>query len=209
MEKIDLTKKHKDYFKADTKPAIVEIGSHNYLQICGKGDPSSESFAADIQALYSLAYGLKPAYKPRDFVVSKLEGLWFFDETKYAGLSIENSSVVVPRSEWEYKLMIMMPDFVEKNTVEKYKEWISQKKGIERVKAVEFVTITEGLCVQMMHIGPFATEPESLKLIRDFCQSENLGKNGLHHEIYLSDFRKTAPDKLKTILREPVKRLTI
>lgn len=209
MEKIDLTKKHKDYFNAGTKPFLVEFGSYNYLQICGKGDPSSENFAADIQALYSLAYGLKPAYKPCDFVVSKLEGLWFFDEKKYPGLTVENSSILVPRSEWEYKLMIMMPDFIEKNTVEKYKEWISQKKGIERVKAVEFVTINEGLCVQMMHIGPFATEPESLKLIQDFCEKENLGKNGLHHEIYLSDFRKTAPEKLKTILREPVKRLTI
>lgn len=208
MEKINLSQKHKEYFNATTYPFLIESNSHNYLEICGKGDPNSDNFAVDIQALYSLAYGLKQAYKPNDFVVSKLEGLWFFDESKFTGLTISNSSVLVPRSEWEYKLMIMMPDFVEIQIFQKYKDWISQKKENPKIKEIELVTLNEGLCVQMMHIGPFTTEPESLKLIDDFCRFENLTKNGPHHEIYLSDFRKTSPEKLKTILREPVKRLT-
>jgi hypothetical protein len=79
------------------------------------------------------------------------------------------------------------------------------KKGIEKVKSIEFLKLKEGKCVQILHVGPFDTEPESLLKIQEFCLKNNLGKNGLHHEIYLSDFRKTAPEKLKTILREPIK----
>lgn len=207
MEKLDLAKKYKTYFTAKTKPEIVEIEPAQYISITGKGDPSGEAFAAYIEALYSTAYTLKFACKAggNDFVVSKLEGLWWYDENKYAGKNMSNAPVDIPRSEWEYRLLIRLPDFVTQNDLEASKETVMAKKNNPLVNRVELYTMSEGKCVQILHIGPFATEPETLQQIMAFTTANKLGRNGLHHEIYLSDFRKTAPEKLKTILREPVK----
>ncbi|MFD2918560.1 GyrI-like domain-containing protein [Terrimonas rubra] len=207
MEKLDLTKKYKTYFTAKTKPEIVEIGPAQYLSIAGNGDPSGEAFAARIEALYSTAYTLKFACKAKgnDFVVSKLEGLWWYDENKYTGKNMSNASVDIPRSEWEYRLLIRLPDFVTESNLETSKETVIAKKNNPLVREIGLYTMNEGKCVQMLHIGPFATEPETLQQIMAFTTANKLGRNGLHHEIYLSDFRKTAPEKLKTILREPVK----
>lgn len=207
MEKLDLTKKYKTYFNASTKPEILEIEPVQFISIVGKGDPSDKQFVDKIEALYSIAYTLKFAYKAKDkdFVVSKLEGLWWFDKKKFANKTLVNSSVEVPRSEWEYRLLIMLPDFITKQDVEKAKETVVAKKGIQLAQQVEYFTMAEGKSVQMLHVGPFSTEPETLKQIGEFVETKKLDKNGLHHEIYLSDFRKTEANKLKTILREPVK----
>lgn len=209
MKKIDLTKKHKTYFTAKTKPALVQIETAQFISICGKGDPSGKPFADTIEALYSTAYTLKFAYKAKDkdYVVSKLEGLWWFDEKKYTAKSIDSASTDIPRSEWEYRLLIRLPEYVTGQALEKAKEAVIAKKNIQLVTQIEFYTMAEGECVQMLHVGPFSTEPESLKLIGEFMEVNKLGRNGLHHEIYLSDFRKTAPEKLKTILREPIIRI--
>lgn len=208
MEKLDLTKKYKTYFTAKTEPQLVEIERANFLSISGKGDPSGKDFTQRIEALYPVAYKIKFEFKAknRDFVVSKLEGLWWYDEQKFSGKTIENASVDVPRSEWEYRLLIRLPDFVmKKNADDAIAAAIDEGKGGEHGNKVEFFTMHEGKCIQMLHIGPYPTEPESLKIIGAFAEEQKLAKNGLHHEIYLSDFRKTKPEKLKTILREPVK----
>lgn len=207
MEKLDLAKLHKTYFTAKTAPEIVDIETARFLSILGKGDPSSEAFLADIQALYPVAYAIKFACKTlgKDFTVSKLEGLWWFDEQRFGGLSAAEAPQKVPRSEWEYRLLVRLPDFVDEKMVETAVETALSKKKSERAAAVHFFEMTEGKCVQMMHLGPYDSEPVSLQKIIDFCHSQGLAKNGLHHEIYLSDFRKTEPEKLKTILREPVK----
>lgn len=207
MDKIDLTKTHKTYFTAKTKPELVQIENAQFISICGKGDPNEKEFSDKIQALYTTAYVLKFSYKAKDkdFVVSKLEGLWWFDQTKYANKTITTSSTEVPRSEWEYRLLIRLPDFVTKAEVEKAKETALTKKDIQLAGQIEFYTQTEGKSVQMLHVGPFSTEPETLQQIGTFMEANKLTTNGIHHEIYLSDFRKTEPDKLKTILREPVK----
>jgi hypothetical protein len=207
MEKLDLTRKYKTYFTARAKPEIVEIEPAQFMSIAGKGDPSGKPFAANIEALYSTAYTLKFACKAedKDFVVSKLEGLWWYDESKYTGKSMTNASVDIPRSEWEYRLLIRLPEFVSRENLEKAKAAIIAKKGSQQPRQIEYYTMTEGKCIQMLHVGPFSTEPESLQQIMAFTEANQLGRNGLHHEIYLSDFRKTAPEKLKTILREPVK----
>lgn len=208
MEKLDLTKRYKAYFSAKTNPEIVDLETARYLSILGKGDPSSEAFLADIQAIYPVAYALKFACKAigKDFAVSKLEGLWWFDEQRFAGLSAAEAPQKVPRSEWEYRLLIRMPDFVQEKMVETAAETLRSKNKNDRTAAVHFFEMTEGKCVQMLHIGAYNSEPVSLQKIIDFCDVHGLVQNGLHHEIYLSDFRKTEPEKLKTILREPVKK---
>ncbi len=209
MLKLDLSKQLKSYFSASSKPAIIDIAAAQYLSICGKGDPSETAFSKAIEALYSTAYAIKFAYKAAgsDFVVSKLEGLWWFDENKYAGKSPSNAALEVPRSEWQYRLLIMLPSFVTADAVNIAQQTVGNKKGIQLAKTCELFEMTEGKVVQMMHVGPFATEPETIQQIMLFCEKEKLGKNGHHHEIYLSDFRKTEPAKLKTILREPVRPL--
>ena len=206
MNKLDLTKTDKVYYTAKTKPQIIHIEKAHYLSIVGKGDPSGEAFTDNIQALYPTAYAIKFMCKTlnNDFVVPKLEALWSFDEEKYNNISIDEAPLKIPRSEWNYRLMIRMPDFVTKEQVETAID-IAIKKQIKQADTIEFYEMTEGKVIQILHIGPFANEPETLKQIQEFSKNNNLQKNGMHHEIYLSDFRKTPPEKLKTILREPVK----
>lgn len=206
MEKLDLTKKYKTYFTAKTEPELVRIEEARFLSICGKGDPNGKEFAEKLETLYPVAYAIKFACKEngKDFVVSKLEGLWWFDEKKFAGKSL-TSSTEVPRSEWQYRLLIRLPEFVTKKHVATAAEAVLKKKNLPLARELEFFEMAEGKCVQMLHVGPFSTEPETLRHIGAFIEQNKLGRNGLHHEIYLSDFRKTKPEKLKTILREPVK----
>ena len=207
MEKTDLTKTRKKYYSAKSKPEITSVEPATFLSIAGTGDPSGKAFADRIQALYTTAYTLKFKAKSRnqDFVVARLEGLWWFDEKKHPGLSITESAIKVPRKEWEYRLLIRMPEFVNGDDVMEAKRIALSKNKTELVNDVEIYEMNEGKCVQMLHVGPFSTEPESLEKIHRFTEGNNLSKNGLHHEIYLSDFRRTPQEKLRTILREPVK----
>ncbi|PSL28664.1 GyrI-like domain-containing protein [Dyadobacter jiangsuensis] len=207
MEKLDLIKHFKSYYTAKTKPEVLTIGRARYLSITGKGDPSGKDFAQKIQAIYPVAYALKFAFKAqgKNFVVAKLEGLWWYDEERYAGISIADSPKAIPRSEWEYRLLIRIPDYVEKNDVQAAVEASYVSKGQAAIREVAYFEMEEGKVVQMLHTGPFDTEPETLAKLNDFISANAFGRNGLHHEIYLSDFRKTPSDKLKTILREPVK----
>lgn len=207
MEKTDLTKTFKQYFTAKASPAVVDIEAAQFISITGKGDPSGDAFSASIQALYTAAYGIKFLYKAKekDFVVSKLEGLWRFDLEKYKGIGMADAPAKIPRSEWEYRLLIRMPDYVSRKVVMEILPEISSKKENKQVMQVEWLEMKEGKSVQMLHTGPFSKEPESLALMAQFMAEQGLAHNGLHHEIYLSDFRKTPDAKLKTILREPVK----
>lgn len=207
MEKLDLTKKYRNYYSAKAEPELVELASANYISIKGVGDPSGEEFGRKIQALYPVAYKIKFACKAEgnDFVVPKLEGLWRFDLSKYPEISMEEAPKKIPRNEWSYRLLIRMPDFVKLFSLEVAINDVDQKEAIPHLDEIEFFTMTEGKCVQILHVGSFETEPESLLKLQKFMQANKLEHNGEHHEIYLSDFRKTALEKLKTILREPVK----
>src|SRR5687767_13888629 len=117
MEKLDLIKVYRNYFTAKTKPEMVTIEDAQFISITGKGDPAAPAFARNIEALYSTAYTIKFMYKAKnsDFIVSKLEGQWWFDENKFPGKNIETSATEIPRSEWEYRLLIRMPAFVTAN----------------------------------------------------------------------------------------------
>ncbi|WP_369012672.1 GyrI-like domain-containing protein [Flavobacterium anhuiense] len=207
MSKLDLTKTDKTYYNAKINPEIVFIEKANYISLTGQGDPSGKDFSEKIQALYITAYVIKFMHKAmdNDFVVPKLEALWSFDNEKYASISMDEAPLKIPRAEWNYRIIIRMPDFVTQGQTEEAITIAVNKKQNELAKTIEFFEMEEGKVIQVLHIGPFDTEPQTLKKILEFSTENNLQQNGLHHEIYLSDFRKTAPEKLKTILREPVK----
>ncbi len=199
MNKLDLVKTDKNYYKARTTPEVRTYGSHNYLSISGQGAPGGDTFSAAVEALYPLAYGIKKVYKQgeMDFGVPKLEGLWWVDS--------ELPALEVPREEWCWKLLIRMPDFVEQDQFENARELVSVKKKNELIKTIEFERFEEGKAIQVLHVGPYATEPETIAKMNRLMAEEGLTENGLHHEIYLSDPRRVAPEKMKTILRQPVK----
>lgn len=171
-----------------------------YLSIEGKGEPAGKEFVKAVETLYPLAYGIKGLSKKeaKDFVVTKLEGLWWIESNKPA--------LKVPRSEWQWKLLIRLPEFVSNQMVESAKTEVAKKKKNPLVNQISFEKIREGKCVQIMHVGPYATEAETITKIKNFIKDNGLMENGYHHEIYLSDPRKVAPEKMKTILRQPVRK---
>lgn len=197
--KLDLAKEYKQYYTAKDKPAIIEFGKISYLAIEGKGEPAGKDFTNAVEALYPLAYGIKNICKKeeKDFGVPKLEGLWWVESNKPA--------LEIPRSQWYWKLLIRMPDFVNEKIFNNAKEEVFKKKGIDLIKEIKFENIDEGKCVQIMHAGQYSTEPKTVEKMKNFIKENNYAENGLHHEIYISDPRKTAPEKMKTILRQPVK----
>ena len=199
MPKLDLVKEYKSYYKAGMKPEIVEFAEANYLSIEGKGEPAGEVFASKVEALYPLAYGIKKICKEQDndFGVPKLEGLWWVEG--------DTPALEVPRSEWCWKLLIRMPEFITEEMMASVQPEVTKKKKNDLVQEISFEKITEGKCVQIMHIGPYATEPETIKTLMKFISENGLSANGLHHEIYLSDPRKTESSKMKTLIRYPVK----
>lgn len=197
--KIDLVKTFKDYYSSKKSPEVRKFDEIHYLSITGKGEPGGEVFTRAVEALYPLAFGVKNICKKQDqdFVVPKLEGLWWVESSE--------SFLDAPRSEWCWKLLMRMPDFVTSDIVGTAKEEVFKKKGLDLVKEIQFEAIEEGQCVQIMHIGPYATEHETILTMKSFMKENGYTENGLHHEIYLSDPMKTAPEKMKTILRQPVK----
>jgi len=207
MDKLDFSKQYPDYYSAKTTPSLLEIGATHYLSISGKGDPSGPEFKAHIEALYPVAYTLKFMGKAiqKDFIVPKLEGLWWFDENKFRHISGADAPTNIPRAEWSYRLLIRLPEWVKQKDLETAKQEAALKKPELDISTIDFFEMQEGLSLQILHKGAFDQEPESLLLMHHFMEEQHLERNGYHHEIYLSDFRKTAADKLKTILRQPVK----
>ena len=197
--KLDLTKEYKQYYNAKNALIFLEFGNVPYVTIEGKGEPAGEAFTKAIEALYPLAYGIKANYKKlgKDFGVPKLEGLWWVKSNK--------PFLDIPRKEWYWKLLIRMPNFVTSETFKNAKEEVFKKKGISLIKEIKFENKNEGKCVQIMHIGPYSTEQKTIEHMMDFIKKNNYSINGLHHEIYISDPRKTATAKMKTILRLPIK----
>ncbi len=198
-QKLDLTKEYKGYYTAKSTSEIVEFGKISYLSIEGMGEPAGKAFTHAVEVLYLLAYSVKNICKKsgNDFGVPKLEGLWWVKSNK--------SALEVPRSEWCWKLLIRMPDFVTSELITTCKEEVLKKKNVELIKKITFETMKEGKCIQVMHIGPYTSEQKTIQDMNNFMKKNGLKENGFHHEIYLSDPRKTAPEKMKTILRQPVK----
>lgn len=201
MFKTDLTKVHKALYTASATPVLVFVPASHYIAISGKGDPNGPLFAGSTQALYTAAYSIKNVYKQsdQDFVVSKLEGIWWVNSDSY------NPVKEVPREEWHWQLLIRMPDYVVSAVVQQTLKAAFLKKQLSLLQQVTLIPLAEGKSVQVMHTGPYSEEWATLQLMEEFMQKEGLRRNGRHHEIYLSDPRKTVPGKMRTILRQPVR----
>ncbi|MFF2886166.1 GyrI-like domain-containing protein [Paenibacillus sp. NPDC057967] len=203
-EKLDLAKRDKLYYTASLEPRLVHFPELNYVALEGQGDPNGERFRESTEALYTVAYGVKGLCKSEqaDFTVAKLEGLWWVDSDAHDPLT-------VPREEWRWRIMIRMPDFVTAEKVTSARLAAAKKKPVLAglIQSVAYLPIHEGDCVQIMHIGPYSEEPATLKRMDTYMSEHGLTGNGLHHEIYLSDPRRSAPSTRKTILRLPVRKI--
>lgn len=184
--KLDLAKTDKHYYHASTEPTLRTFGTYGYVTVTGAGAPAGPEYTAAVETLYRAAYGARKIAKAagQDFVVPKLEGLWWVESGE--------PPLTVPRSQWQWRLMIRMPEVV----------------TADMVRGATFERCTEGDAVQVLHVGPYATEPETLAGMDAFMTAQGLTMNGRHHEIYLSDPRRTPTAQTKTILRHPVRRST-
>jgi len=180
---------------------VVTVPDLRYLMIDGHGDPNTAAFAAATITLYPVAYKLKFASKKaldRDYVVMPLEGLWWADDMK-------SFTDVRDKRQWDWTLMIMVPDWITKEMFDAAVEQVEMKDRPARRDDLRLETLSEGLCVQALHIGSYDSEAELLHRIHhEFVPSQGLTMVGKHHEIYLSDARKVEQARLKTILRQPV-----
>lgn len=208
MNKFEWKKHSKELYLPKQKPAIIEVPEMKFFTIEGKGNPNSEPFKKNIETLYSLSYAVKMMSKKGmtpegyfDYTVFPLEGYWDLDE-KGRKLDYLNKDHLV------YKLMIRQPDFVTEDVFHYALDNVNGKKKAIDLEGVRFESITEGLCVQALHIGSYEGEPETFELMEQFCSQNNLKRaEKTHKEIYLSDARKTAPEKLKTVLRFKVTKI--
>ena len=207
----DFKKEYKEFYLPKAKPELVTVPPMNYIAVRGKGDPNEENgaYKQAIGLLYGVAYTIKMSKKGDhriegyfDFVVPPLEGFWQQEGTATIDYAHKEN--------FEWVSVIRLPDFVTKADF----DWAVREATIKKKQdfsAVEFLTIEEGLCVQCMHTGPYDNEPETVAAMDAFL-TENGYANDItdtrwHHEIYLSDVRKTAPEKLKTVIRHPIKKL--
>lgn len=205
MKKIDLKKELKHLYNPSTKEiSIVDVPKMNFLMVDGKGDPNtSQEYKEAIEALYTVSYSLKFMIKKGetaiDYVVMPLEGLWWTDDM--AQFSTENKGI------WKWTAMIMQPEYVTKDLVTKAFEQVEKKKNPPALSKMRFESFHEGLSAQIMHIGPYSAEGPTIKKLHSFIKEKGYEFDGLvqkHHEIYLSDPRRTAPEKMKTIIRQPM-----
>lgn len=207
----DFKKEYKEFYMPKNKPEIVMVPKANYIAVRGKGNPNEEggAYKAAIGVLYAIAYTLKMSYKTDykiggffEYVVPPLEGFWWQQGTE----GIDYSS----KENFCWISVIRLPDFVTKKDFDWAVETASQKKKLD-CSSAEFLTIDEGLCVQIMHLGAFDDEPATVAIMNQFL-AENGYENDfcderLHHEIYMSDARKVAPEKWKTVIRHPIKKV--
>lgn len=207
MQKTDLLKQFKAAYTATANPQIIEVGEGTYISLAGEGDPNGPLFADCMQTIYTAAYSIKMDAKAagKDFVVSKPEGLWWLSEEVKIADGNHLGALEVSRDGWRWQLIMRIPAYISLADFQNAITNAIRKKKLPLLGKVELITLNEGKCIQIMHTGPYATEIETLKKMMAFSDSHNFQQNGRHHEIYLSDARRTAPEKMKTILRQPVK----
>lgn len=206
----DLKKEYKELYKPKDKPSIINVEKANFIAVRGVGDPNAENseYKQSVSLLYPIAYAIKMSKKGDykidgyfDFVVPPLEGFWWQEGIK--GVDYAN------KDSFNFISLIRMPDFVTKEVFEWAIEETTRKKK-EDFSKVEFFTYDEGLCVQCMHIGPYNDEPITVEAMHEYMIEQgyelDITDERFHHEVYISDVRKTSPEKLKTVLRHPIKK---
>jgi hypothetical protein len=201
LKKIDLKKELKDLYNPSSKEiAIVEVPKMNFLMIDGSGDPNtSQEYKDAVEALFSLSYTLKFMMRKAgvfDYVVMPLEGLWWADDM---------SKFAEDKNLWKWTAMIMQPEQVTKDLITKAAEELKKKKKLPALPKIRFQSFQEGKSAQIMYFGPYANEGPTIQKIHEFIKQHEASLVGKHHEIYLSDAHRAAPEKLKTILRQPMK----
>ena len=205
----DFKKEYKEFYMSKSVPEIVTVPKANYIAVRGMGDPNQEggTYQSAVSILYAVAYTLKMSYKTDyrieeffEYVVPPLEGFWWQEGVD--GIDYGDKST------FHWISVIRLPEFVTKKDFDWAVEEAARKKKLD-CSLAEFLTIEEGLCVQIMHIGPFDHEPSTVALMDQYIAengyANDMNENRLHHEIYLSDARKVAPEKWKTIIRHPIR----
>ncbi len=208
----DYKKEYKEFYLPKEKPAIVTLPKMNYVAVRGKGDPNAEDseYKRSIGILYTISFTIKMSKRSDwriegyfDYVVPPLEGFWWQEGVERIDYT--------QKEKFNFISMIRLPDFVKKDDFDRAVEQAQAKKKTD-LSAAEFLTVEEGLCVQCMHIGSYDDEPRTLALMDEYIQQNgyeyDLSESRLHHEIYLSDARRVAPEKLRTVIREPIKERT-
>ena len=206
----DFKKEYKEYYMPKKKPDIVTVPVMNYIAIRGQGDPNlaDGEYKQSIGLLYGIAYTIKMSKKSEhriegyfDYVIPPLEGFWWQDgiaEVDYAH-----------KEDFKWISVIRLPDFVTREDFQWAVEEATKKKKTDFAKA-EFLTYDEGLCVQCMHIGPYDDEPATISIMHEYMEQQgfvlDITGRRLHHEIYLSDARRVAPERLKTVIRHPIRK---
>ena len=225
----DLKKEYKEFYMPKNKPEIVKIPPMNYAAVRGKGNPNVEcgDYQQAISILYAVAYTLKMSYKTDykiegffEYVVPPLEGFWWQGEQHPVDAEMrtdrtdrrENTKGIdySNKDTFNWISVIRLPDFITEKDFAWAVQTATRKKKIDCSPA-EFLTIDEGLCVQIMHQGSFDSEPATVALLEDYLKEQgyenNINEQRLHHEIYMSDARKVAPEKWKTVIRHPIKKV--
>ena len=207
----DVKKDLKELYLPPARPTIVDVAAMTFVMVDGVGDPNDVqgAYPRAIQALYSLTYTIKMS--PRagrapegffEFAVPPLEGLWTFPLEQFDGVHVPKDALI-------WTSMLRLPEFVTGEVLDWARAEVARKKNGFDISRARLETWTEGLCVQIMHIGPYDTEPESVTRMHAWAESQDyvvdLSDKRRHHEIYLGDPRRTAPDKLKTVVRHPIR----
>lgn len=208
----DFKKEYKEFYMPKNQPQIVNVPKANYIAVRGTGDPNEEggAYQQAISVLYSVAYTLKMSYKTDykiegffEYVVPPLEGFWWQEDRE--GFNYKDKSA------FHWISVIRLPDFVTKKDFEWAVETATKKKKLD-CSSAEFLTIEEGLCVQIMHLGSYDDEPATIAIMDEYLKQNgyvnDLTKTRLHHEIYMSDARRVAPEKWKTVIRHPIRKMT-
>ena len=200
-EKLDLLKHHKAEYAQPKKPALVEMKPAQYLAVVGRGAPGGEVFQQRIGALYAIAYTMKFLSKDagRDYTVCKLETIY--------GIDGQTADVfeTLPPEQWKWKLLIRVPDFIKAADLKKTQKVLREKQKEGAFDLVKLEKIDEGRCVQMLHVGPYEEEHRAVEAMRAFAEEQGLTPHKWQHDVYLNDPRRIPPERLKTIVRLPVK----
>ena len=202
-KKLDYKKEFPEIYKPSLKtPTIIKIPKMTYFMIDGTGDPNtSEEYKDIVQILYNISYTLKMKIikketPDKDYVVPPLEGLWYMP--KMDEWSMED------KEKWQWTMMIRIPDFIEDTQIKKALKILKETKNPSFFSKLRYEQYDEGTCVQIMYLGPYDEEPPTIKKMHQFAEKNGYILNGHHHEIYLSDPRRIEPERLKTILRQPI-----